>query len=194
MARGCLRSGARRSRSAAMLRVKENAELAECAEVSQRDAVAHRAVRPYTRLSVIRTFSKTVNGRRVLASAALLLPLGLRACQRNRFPVYPATYHEYAYVSDGADNTVTVLDLVYLRQDRVLQVGRQPTGLAVNPVRNEVYVVNSGSDTISVIDTVENAVAATIAVRRAPFSIDVSPDGKRAYVPNSGSNSVSVLD
>jgi YVTN family beta-propeller protein len=127
-------------------------------------------------------------------TALFLLPLALSGCHRNRFPNYPANYREFAYVSNGEPGTVTILDLVYLRQDRVLQVGREPSGLAVNPVRDEVYVVNSGSDTVSVIDTSDNAVAATIGVHRAPFSIDVSPDGKRAYVPNSGSNSVSVLD
>jgi YVTN family beta-propeller protein len=68
----------------------------------------------------------------------LLLPVLLLGCGRDRFPNYPASYHEFAYVSNGASNTVTVLDLVNLRQDRVLQVGRQPTGLAVNPVRDEV--------------------------------------------------------
>jgi len=126
--------------------------------------------------------------------ALLFLPLLVSGCHRNRFPSYPANYREFAYISNGDPGTVTVLDLVYLRQDRVLQVGRQPSGMAVNPVRNEVYAVNAGSDTVSVIDTAENTVTATIAVHRAPYQIDVSPDGKRAYVPNSGSNSVSVLD
>jgi YVTN family beta-propeller protein len=123
--------------------------------------------------------------------AALCL---LSGCQRDRFPNYPANYHEFAYVTAGADGTVSVLDLVYLRQDRLLQVGKQPTGLGVNPVRNEVYVVNTGSASVSVINTETNTVAATIRVHRAPFFIAVSPDGKRAYVPNSGANTVSVLD
>ncbi|MGD0647323.1 MAG: hypothetical protein ABR971_04960, partial [Acidobacteriaceae bacterium] len=45
----------------------------------------------------------------------LLLPLILAGCGRDRFPSYPANYHEFAYVSNGTSNTVTVLDLVYLR-------------------------------------------------------------------------------
>jgi YVTN family beta-propeller protein len=128
---------------------------------------------------------------------ALLLfamPLALSGCGRNRFPDYPASYHEFAYITNGTANTVTVLDLVYLRQDRVLQVGRQPSGLAVNPVRNEVYAVNTGSDSVSVIDATTNRVAATIGVHRTPYFIEVAPDGKRAYVANSASNTVSVLD
>ena len=115
-------------------------------------------------------------------------------CHRNRFPDYPDNYREFAYVSNGSSGTVTVLDLVYLRQDRVLQVGRQPTGLAVNPMRNEVYAVNSGSDSVTVIDAASNKVTATIGVHHLPFFMDVAPNGKRGYVPNSGSNTVSVLD
>ncbi len=115
-------------------------------------------------------------------------------CRRGAFPEYPANYREFAYISNGAANTVTVLDLVYLRQDKVLQVGRSPSGIAVNPVRNEVYVVNAGSGTVTVINTELNRIEATIGVQREPYSIAVSPDGKRAYTANSGSNTVSVID
>ncbi|HTV09831.1 MAG TPA: YncE family protein [Candidatus Aquilonibacter sp.] len=129
-------------------------------------------------------------------AAALLggCMLLLAGCQQHGFLDYPPNYHEFAYISDGGSNTVTVLDLVYLRQDRVLQVGRDPTGLAVNPVRNEVYAVNTGSNSVTVIDATNNTVAATIGVRQRPYFIAVSPDGHRAYVPDAGSNTVSVID
>ncbi len=126
----------------------------------------------------------------LFAGAGLLLT----GCGHRGFPEYPANYHEFAYVSDGGSDTVTVLDLVYLREDRVLQVGHDPTGMAVNPVRNEIYVVNTGSNSVTVIDAASNKVVATIGVRQRPYFIAVSPDGTRAYVPNSGSNTVSVLD
>jgi YVTN family beta-propeller protein len=129
------------------------------------------------------------------AIAALLFPIG---CHRGRFPDVPAGYREFAYVSNGASNTVSVLDLVYMRQDRTLQVGNQPTGLAVNPKRNEVYVVNTGSasgnGSVSVIDTDANRVVATIPIHKLPYFIDVDAAGHRAYVANSGSNTVSVID
>ena len=130
-----------------------------------------------------------------LATVALpLLMVGLTSCRRNPFTDYPAGYREFAYVADGDSDTVAVLDLVYLRQDRVLQVGHQPTGLAINPIRNEVYAVNTGSDSVSVIDAEHNRVVATIGVHHTPYFIEVAPDGKRAYVANSASNTVSVLD
>ncbi len=123
----------------------------------------------------------------------LLLTLGAAGCH-DREADYPANYREYAYISNGGSNTVTVLDLVNMRQDRVIAVGAGPSGLAVNPQRNEVYVVNSGSGTVSVINAETNTVAATIPVRRRPYFIDLDPHGARAYVANSASNNVSVLD
>lgn len=97
-------------------------------------------------------------------------------------------------MSNGAAGTVTVLDLVHLHPERTIKVGRQPTGLAVNPRRNEVYAVNTGSDSVSVINAETNTVTRTIGVHHSPYFLSVAPDGKRAYVANAGSNTVSVLD
>ena len=132
------------------------------------------------------------------AFAVSMLLLADVGCHRGRFPDVPAGYREFAYVSNGSSNTVSVLDLVYLRQEGTLQVGNQPTGLAANPKRNEVYVVNagipSGTGSVSVIDTDTNRVVATIPVHKLPYFIDVDAAGQRAYVANSGSNTVSVID
>jgi YVTN family beta-propeller protein len=81
-----------------------------------------------------------------------------------------------------------------MRQDRTLRVGNNPTGLAVNPRRNEVYVVNTQSGSVSVIDAETNRVVATIPVHRQPYFISVDDAGRRAYVANSASNNVSVID
>jgi len=120
----------------------------------------------------------------------------LTGCRTHDFPDYPANYREFAYVTNGGSNTVSIFDVVNLRLDRELPVGMNPTGVTSNPKRNEVYVVNSGTGqtngSISVIDTEKNAVAATIPVHRQPYFIEVNPAGDMAYVANSGSNSVSI--
>jgi YVTN family beta-propeller protein len=126
--------------------------------------------------------------------ACSFLPFLLTGCRRHHFPRYPLDYREFAYVTNTGSNTVTVLDLVNLRQDLVLAVGSEPTGITANPKKNEVYAVNSGSGTVSVIDAAQNRVVATIPVHRKPYFIDVNSDGTRAYVANSGSNNVSVID
>ena len=126
------------------------------------------------------------------------LALTLTACRTHDFPQYPPNYREYAYVTNGGSDTVTILDVVDVRVDRELAVGRHPVAVAASPTRNEIYVVNSGAPgangAISVIDAEHNAVVATIPVHRQPLSIDVDSGGARAYVANSGSNSVSVID
>jgi YVTN family beta-propeller protein len=132
------------------------------------------------------------------AFAAGLLLFTLTGCKPHDFPQYPANYREYVYVTNGGSDTVTVLDVVNVRVDRELEVGRNPVAVAASPTRNEIYVVNAGTangnGTISVIDAEHNTVAATIAVHRQPVSIDLDAKGDRAYVANSGSNSVSVID
>ena len=130
--------------------------------------------------------------------AFTLLALVLTACRPHDFPQYPPNYREYAYVTNGGSGTVTVIDVVNVRVDRELPVGRNPVAVAASPSRNEVYVVNSGVEgaagSVSVIDAESNTVAATIPVHRQPVSIDLDPTGERAYVANSGSNTISVLD
>ena len=128
----------------------------------------------------------------------LALALFLTACRPHDFPQYPPNYREYAYVTNGGSDTVTVVDVVDVRVDRDLAVGTHPVAVAASPTRNEIYVVNAGATgangSISVIDAEHNTVVATIAVHRQPLSIDLDADGARAYVANSASNSVSVID
>jgi YVTN family beta-propeller protein len=126
-----------------------------------------------------------------VACCALLVAGG---CRRRHFPHYPSDYRQYAWITNGGSNSVTVLDLVNMQQAGTIPVGEDPTAIAVNEKNDEVYVANSGSASVSVIDAKTNRVAATIAVHREPSSIDVDSDGARAYVANTGSNSVSVID
>ncbi|MGA7241778.1 MAG: hypothetical protein WBX19_01290, partial [Terracidiphilus sp.] len=71
--------------------------------------------------------------------------LSLTACRPHDFPQYDANYREYAYVTNGGSGTVSVYDVVNVRVDREIPVGQNPTAVAANPARNEVYVVNSGT-------------------------------------------------
>ena len=61
-----------------------------------------------------------------LFAVCLLALLALNGCKRRDFPQYPPNYREYAYVTNGGSNTVTVLDVVNVRLDRELPVGVNP--------------------------------------------------------------------
>lgn len=109
-------------------------------------------------------------------------------------PAPSPNYREYAYVTNGKSDSVSVIDLRTFRVAATVPVGRGPTGVAASPTKNEIYVVNTDSDNVSVVDAEQNKVVAAIGVHRAPEFIDVSRDGARAYVANSGSANVSVID
>ncbi len=135
----------------------------------------------------------------VFAGLATLAALAtFTGCRRHDFPDFPANYREFAYVTNGASDTVSILDIVHVRVDREIHVGQHPIAVAPSPARNEVYVLNQGtaqgSGTVSVLNAEQNAVVATIAVRRSPTSIEIDKDGDLAYVANTGSNSVSIVD
>ncbi len=106
----------------------------------------------------------------LLLGILLVSFFALTGCRPHDFPQYPANYREYAYVTNGGSNTVSVYDVVNMRLDRELQVGQSPSGVTANPKRNEVYVVNSGSaqgnGSVSVIDSEKNSVVATIPLHK----------------------------
>lgn len=147
------------------------------------------------------TFKRSAIAKGAAGLAFGMTLLALPGCRTHDFPEYQANYREFAYVTNGGSNTVSVFDVVNVRLDREIQVGQNPSGVTVNPKRNEVYVVNSGTGqsngangSVSVIDTEKNAVVATIPVHRQPYFLEVNAAGDLAYVANSGSNSVSVID
>lgn len=133
-----------------------------------------------------------------LFAVCLSAVIAIFGCKRHDFPQYPPNYREYAYVTNGGSNTVTVLDVVNVRLDRELPVGVNPVAVAASPSRNEVYVVNSGTPggagSVSVINSENNSVVGSIQVHRRPVSIDLDLAGERAYVANAGSNTISVID
>ncbi len=138
------------------------------------------------------------NLRPGIVPAFILCVLSLAGCRPHDFPQFPPNYREYVYVTNGASGTVSIYDVVNVRLDRELAVGRDPVAVVPSPTRNEVYVVNKGEPTgqgsVSIINAENNSVVATIPVRRQPVALALDPDGALAYVANSGSNSVSVLD
>jgi len=78
-------------------------------------------------------------------------------------PDYGPAYREYAYVTNGKSNTVSVIDLRTFELAKTIPVGAGPTGVAANSKKNEIYVVNAGSNNVSVIDAEKNAVVQPLA-------------------------------
>jgi len=131
-------------------------------------------------------------------STVCLLLASFTACKHNDFPQYAPNYREYAYVTNGASNTVSIYDVVNVRLDRELAVGVNPVAATASVHRNEIYVVNQGAagmpGSVTVINAENNSVAAAIPVHKQPAALALAPEGDLAYVANTGSNNVSVID
>jgi YVTN family beta-propeller protein len=109
---------------------------------------------------------------RKLLFIAVLIPivagLGWWYFREQALPDYGPLYREYAYVTNGKSNTVSVIDLRTFALAKTIAVGSEPTGVAANSKKNEIYVVNTASNNISVIDAESNTVVATIGVHGRP--------------------------
>ncbi len=115
-----------------------------------------------------------------------------------------------AYVTQWTGRSVAVIDTktqAYVKTIELSPLSNpfqadHPSGIAANPVRDEVYTANANSDTVSVIDTANDTLAATIDVSLVPGGpkgsmperLAVSPDGRTLYVAEAGEDAVAVVD
>jgi YVTN family beta-propeller protein len=93
--------------------------------------------------------------RKILVITALVPILGALGWwyfREESLSDYGPAYREYAYVTNGKSNTVSVIDLRTFALAKTIPVGSEPTGLAANSKKNEIYVVDTNSNNVSVID------------------------------------------
>jgi YVTN family beta-propeller protein len=98
------------------------------------------------------------------------------------------------FVTNWADDTVSMVDLDAGRELSVIRVGAKPYDIKVDPKGRFAYATNSGSADISVIDIQANLELHRIHVGNSPRDIILQDDGTKAYVANSGDDSISAVD
>jgi YVTN family beta-propeller protein len=81
-----------------------------------------------------------------------------------------------------------------LQHSGELQLGFQPTGLALSADGTTVYVCLTDADSVAVVDFETCRVVRKIAVGRWPRSLAISNDGTRMAVGTSGDRGVSIVD
>lgn len=101
-----------------------------------------------------------------------------------------------AYVTNEESGTVSVVDRTKNQVVSVIQVGRAPRGIVVEPEGRRAFVLNGGDDTITVIDVNSQAVLHTfnIEAQARARELAISPLGRTLYAANTSLNSVSVID
>lgn len=102
--------------------------------------------------------------------------------------VYVADFSNKVFVLDTTQNNAIVA---------AIDVGIEPTSLAVTPDGTRIYVTNNSDSTVSVIDGNPSSRGVikviTVGIGPNPNAVAISPDGKFAYVGN-GDGSINVID
>ena len=102
------------------------------------------------------------------------------------------------------DNKLYVIDLAASPPKVIatLQLGKQPSGMAINHEGSLALVTNRADNTVSVLSIAGKTVTVVDTVALAPpnapgqqlSAVAITPDGKRALVAKTGTNSVALLD
>ena len=100
------------------------------------------------------------------------------------------------FVALGTPNSgeVVAIDPMNGVAQNALQVGMNPTDMAISPDGRFLYVVNSGSGDVSVIDAWMFTEMGRIRVGASPQKVAISPDGQRVFVTNKASDTVSIIN
>ena len=119
---------------------------------------------------------------RLAITLVLLAAAGTCEVMRERRPtMLRPGVHLYAYVANGGDGTVSVVDLVSLAPVETIAVGPGPASVLARPKTKEIWGVSAGGGYAWVIDAPTGRVD-RIPVCGDPVSLVFSPDGKRVYV------------
>jgi YVTN family beta-propeller protein len=106
------------------------------------------------------------------------------------------------YASNSKNGSIIVIDTVTYNISNIIDIGRSPTEILVDPYSNFTYMlkngyrdINSQGDAIAVIDTRNNTkVEPEIQVGGVLSDVAINPDTNTAYFANSETGSVSVID
>ncbi len=100
----------------------------------------------------------------------------------------------WVYVTNGGDNTVSVVDASSLQLVDSIPTGQYPHGIRLSPDGQQAFVANLKGTTVSVIDTQSRQAMAQIEVGKGPAQVGFTPDGRLAFVSLSQEARVAVID
>ena len=108
--------------------------------------------------------------------------------------VVVSTDGRWVYVTNGGDNTVSVVDGGAMKVVATIATDAFPHGIRLSPDGQQAYVANLKGGTVSVIDTASRKAVASIPVGRGPAQVGFTGDGRLAFVSLSQEDRVAVID
>ncbi len=99
-----------------------------------------------------------------------------------------------AFVANIRSGSATVIDLESRQRIRNIETGAGAEGVAVCPVRPEVWVSNRAADTVTILDTETLDKIGEVPCAAFPIRVTFTPDGKTALVSCARSGEVVIFD
>lgn len=97
------------------------------------------------------------------------------------------------FVSDGADNAVTIFDTRTLKETGKVSVGQRPDAILYDPATRRVFTFNAGSHDTTVLDAATGKVVGTIALGGKP-EFGVSDGRGKIFVNVEDTSELVTLD
>lgn len=101
---------------------------------------------------------------------------------------------KYAIVTNGEDDSVSVIDTKTFETIKTISTGDSPHGFRISADSKYVYVANMGEDTVSVLDLVGMKELKKIKVGKNPVTTAVTSDGKTFMATLNGENALAIVD
>ncbi|MCI0670308.1 MAG: YncE family protein, partial [Myxococcaceae bacterium] len=101
---------------------------------------------------------------------------------------------DHLFLTLPGANRVAVVDTVRFRSRGSMQVGKQPTRIALSPDGRTLVTGNDGDGTVSVLDAHAHEVRQTVRVGPGHHELAFAEGGRTLWVTSSGGEEVHVVD
>lgn len=138
----------------------------------------------------------TTNGQLLIFDTAALSAGPVRVIEVGAYPAHVVADAEgrRAFVTNGGNGNVTVVDLALNTVIATIETGAGPHGQRISPDGKELYVANVTDGSVSILDPMGLKELDRISVGAAPVQVGFTPDGSRVYVSLRDEDKVAVID
>jgi YVTN family beta-propeller protein len=128
------------------------------------------------------------------STVALMLSIVLGCALAPSLPASADNKNWLLYVGNSQANSVSIIDLVSLKEIGELTVGQHVHCVALTPDGRRLFTTSEIDHTLTISDTATKQIIATIKLPGKPNQCAVTPDGHYVAVPIRDGDSVAIVD
>jgi len=97
-------------------------------------------------------------------------------------------------VSNGGDDTVSLIDPLHWTLQATVGVAHGPSQIVILPYGHKLFVLCPAANAVAVVDTQLHALLTYLPVGPRPAQLALKPDGGEIYVSNGEAGSLNIID